>query len=75
MTRLETVRLLLVLAAKRSWQVHHLDIKTAFLNGDIEEDVYVAQPVGFEKRGQEHLVCKLQKALYGLRQAPRAWYA
>lgn len=65
-TRLEMVRLLLALAAKRSWQVHHLDVKTAFLNGDIEEDVYVAQPVGFEKQGQEHLVYKLRKALYGL---------
>ena len=74
-TRLETVRLLLALAAKRGWQVHHLDVKTAFLNGDIEEDVYVAQPIGFEKNGKEHLVYKLKKALYGLRQAPRAWYA
>lgn len=55
--------------------VHHLDVKTAFLNGDIKEDVYVAQPEGFEKQGQEHLVYKLAKALYGLRQAPRAWYA
>ena len=74
-TRLETVRLLLALAAKNQWEVHHLDVKTTFLNGDITEDVYVAQPEGFERRGQEHLVYKLSKALYGLRQAPRAWYA
>lgn len=74
-TRLETVRMLLALAAKNSWQVHHLDIKTAFLNGEIAEDVYVVQPEGFEKKGKEHLVYKLFKALYGLRQAPRAWYA
>lgn len=74
-TRLETVRLLLALPAKNCWQVHHLDVKTAFLNGEINEDVFVAQPVGFEKHGQEHLVYKLRKALYGLRQAPRAWYA
>lgn len=74
-TRLETVRLLLALAAKRSWQVHHLDVKTAFLNGEITEDVYVSQPEGYKKLGSEHLVYKLSKALYGLRQAPRAWYA
>lgn len=73
-TRLETVRLLLALSAKKRWEVHHLDVKTAFLNGDIKEDVYVSQPEGFEKAGEEHLVYKLKKALYGLRQAPRAWY-
>lgn len=74
-TRLETVRLLLALAAKNSWEVHHLDVKTAFLNGDIKEEVYVTQPEGFIKEGQENLVYRLTKALYGLRQAPRAWYA
>lgn len=74
-TRLETVRILLALAAKCEWQVHHLDVKTAFLNGEIMEDVYVAQPQGFEKEGKKNLVYKLLKALYGLRQAPRAWYA
>lgn len=74
-TRLEMVRLLLALAAKNSWEVHHLDVKTTFLNGDIKEEVYVTQPEGFIKEGQENLVYKLTKALYGLRQAPRAWYA
>lgn len=74
-TRLETVRLLLALAAKNSWEVHHLDVKTAFLNGEICEEVYVAQPEGFVKKGQEKRVYKLLKALYGLRQAPRAWYS
>lgn len=74
-TRLETVRLLLALAAKNKWQVHHMDVKTAFLNGEVEENVYVAQPDGYERKGREHLVYKLKKALYGLRQAPRAWYA
>ena len=75
MTRLETVRLLLALAAKCEWEVHHLDVKTDFLNGEISEDVYVVQPEGFVKEGKENLVYKLVKALYGLRQAPRAWYA
>lgn len=74
-TRLETVRLLLALSAKHGWIVHHLDVKSAFLNGDLKEEVYVSQPEGYEKPGQEHLVYKLRKALYGLRQAPRAWYA
>lgn len=74
-TRLETVRLLLALAAKKGWEVHHLDVKTAFLNGEICEEVYVAQPEGYVKKGQEKMVYRLLKALYGLRQAPRAWYA
>lgn len=74
-TRIETVRLLLALAAKNGWQVHHLDVKSAFLNGELEETVYVKQPEGFVKHGKENLVYKLVKALYGLRQALRAWYA
>lgn len=74
-TRIETIRLLLALAAKNCWEVHHLDVKTAFLNGEIQEEVYVTQPEGFVKRGKEHLVYKLLKALYGLKQAPRAWYS
>lgn len=74
-TRIETVRLLLALAAKNDWEVHHLDVKTTFLNGDIQEEVYVAQPEGFVKKGQEHLVYRLIKAFCGLHQAPRAWYA
>lgn len=73
--RLETVRILLALAAKNGREVYHLDVKSAFLYGDIQEEVYVTQPEGFVKKGQEHLVYKLIKALYGLRQAPRAWYA
>ena len=71
--RIETVRLILALAANRSWKVHHLDVKTAFLNGELIEDVYVSQPEGFEKKGQEKMVLKLRKALYSLKQAPRAW--
>lgn len=74
-TRLETVRLLLALAAKNGWKIHHLDVKSAFLNGEIQEEVYVTQPEGFVKENEEHKVYKLLKALYGLRQAPRAWYA
>jgi hypothetical protein len=70
---LDTVKLILALAANRGWKVHHLDVKTAFLNGELEEDVYVAQPEGFAVKGKEQCVLKLSKALYGLKQAPRAW--
>lgn len=61
-TRLETVRLLLALSAKNKWEVHHMDVKTMFLNGEILEDVYVVQPEGYIKEGQEHFVYKLLKA-------------
>lgn len=71
--RIETVRLILALAGSYGWQVHHLDVKSAFLNGDLEEEVYVTQPEGFQRKGEENRVFKLAKALYGLKQAPRAW--
>ena len=54
--RLESVRLLLALAACSGWDVHHMDVKSAFLNGELEEEVYVQQPPGFAAAGKEHLV-------------------
>ena len=63
------IRLLFGLAAVNGWEIHHLDMKTSFLHGELSEDVYVSQHEGFEKRGEEHKVFKLRKALYGLRQA------
>ncbi|KAG7570069.1 Glycosyltransferase 61 [Arabidopsis thaliana x Arabidopsis arenosa] len=71
--RLETIRLLIDVAASHGWEIHHLDVKTAFLHGELKETVFVSQPEGFEKKGYEEKVYKLNKALYGLRQAPRAW--
>jgi hypothetical protein len=68
---MELVRVLLALAAQESWTVHHMDVKLAFLNGDLKEEVYVKQPPGFVILGEERKVLRLQKALYGLRQAPR----
>ncbi|GJY08410.1 ribonuclease H-like domain, reverse transcriptase, RNA-dependent DNA polymerase [Tanacetum coccineum] len=71
--RMETIRLLLAIAANNEWEVHHLDVKSAFLHGDLKEEVYVTQPEGFIKREDNGKVYRLIKALYGLRQAPRAW--
>lgn len=71
--RIETVRFIIALAASNQWKIHHLDVKTAFLHGDLKEVVYVKQPEGFEVKGSVDKVYKLNKALYGLKQAPRAW--
>ena len=71
----ESVRLLLVLAAAKGWDVHHLNMKSAFLNSNLSETVFVKQAPGFVIPGVEHKVLQLRKALYVLRQAPRAWYA
>nr|GEV30509.1 putative RNA-directed DNA polymerase [Tanacetum cinerariifolium] len=67
-----TIRLVIALAAKNSWPVFHLDVKSAFLHGELKEQVFVNQPRGYVKNMQK--VYKLNKALYGLKQAPRAWF-
>ena len=72
--RYTSVRTILAIAASKGWKVHQMDVKTAFLNGKIEEEVYVEQPKGFSVFDRQTHVCKLKKALYGLKQAPRAWY-
>ncbi|KAJ0448763.1 putative RNA-directed DNA polymerase [Helianthus annuus] len=73
--RFETVRVILSVAANMGWLVHQMDVKSAFLNGDLNEEIYLEQPEGFVIPGKEKMVYKLHKALYGLKQAPRAWYA
>nr|GFC22680.1 ribonuclease H-like domain, reverse transcriptase, RNA-dependent DNA polymerase [Tanacetum cinerariifolium] len=70
--RIETIILILALAAYNKWEVHHLDVKSAFLHGDLKEEVYVSQLDGFIKTEDKEKVYRLRKALYGLRQAPRA---
>lgn len=72
--RLDTIRLILVVVAQKNWRVYQLDVKSAFLNGFLQEEIYVEQPEGFVKKGEEDKVYLLKKALYGLKQAPRAWY-
>ncbi|GKV51061.1 hypothetical protein SLEP1_g57737 [Rubroshorea leprosula] len=71
-TRFETVRLVIALAAQMKWKIFQFDVKSAFLNGWLEEDVYVEQPEGFIVQGKEEKVYKLKKALYGLKQAPKS---
>ena len=74
LVRFETILLLIALAALKDWQIHHLDVKSAFLNGEIKEEIYVKQPEGFLVKAKEGWVLRLKKALYGLKQARRAWY-
>jgi Reverse transcriptase (RNA-dependent DNA polymerase) len=69
---METIWLLISQAARNEWPIHQMDVKSAFLNGVLEEEVYVEQPLGYMKLGKDHKVLRLKKALYGLNQAPRA---
>ena len=72
--RYTSIRSVISLVAQMGWEIHHMDVKTAFLNRVIEEEVYIEQPEGFETHEQKTHVCRLKKALYGLKQAPEAWY-
>jgi len=72
--RMSTFRSVLSLVATEDWECDHMDVVSAFLYSDLEEDVYMEQPEGFVEPGKEGLVCRLKKAIYGLKQSPRAWY-
>ena len=65
---------MLAIAAQQGWKVFQLDVKSAFLNGVLKQEIYVQQPESYMELGEEHKVYRLKKALYGLKQAPRAWY-
>ena len=71
---MNSIRLVLSLAALHNWEVHQMDVKSAFLYGDLQEEIYMEQPPGYVQDNSS-LVCLLKKSLYGLKQAPRAWYA
>jgi len=73
--RLDTIRMVLSFAAQQRWLIYQLDVKSAFLHGKVNEEVFVDQPPGYEQKGEETKVYQLKKALYGLKQAPRAWYS
>ena len=73
--KLDTIRLLIAIAVQKGWRVYQLDVKSAFLNGFLEEEIYVEQPDGFVVKGHEDEVHLLKKALYGLKKEPRAWYS
>ena len=69
--KMSTIKLVLGMVATKNFYLEQLYVKTAFLHGDLEEDIYMIQPEGFIVQGQENLVYKLRKSLYGLKQAPR----
>lgn len=69
-----TIRAIIALAASLNWTISHMDVVTAFLNGLLDETIFMLQPPGFSLPGLEHLVCLLKRTLYGLKQSPRAWY-
>ena len=71
--RFESIRKIIALAAKHNHRLHQVDIPTAFQNGELKEDIFMKQPEGFEIKGKEHMVCKLKRSFYGLKQSSRCW--
>ena len=70
---LKSIRILLSIAACMEYEIFQMDVKTSFLNGYLDETIYMSQPEGFELKGQEQKVCKLLRSIYGLKQASRSW--
>ena len=70
----DSLRIIMALLPHFDLELHQMDVKTAFLNGNLDEDIYMEQPEGFPKKGNGHLVFKLKKSIYGLKQASRQWY-
>ena len=71
--KMDSIRLVLAIVASKHWEVHHMDVKSAFIHRYIHELIYMNNPKGYIS--YPSFVCKLQKSLYGLKQAPRSWYA
>ena len=72
--KMTSIRTILSLVVVEDLHLEQLDVKTTFLHGDLEEEIYMQQPQGYEVKGKENLVCRLKKSLYDLKQAPRQWY-
>jgi hypothetical protein len=68
-----TIRAIIAMAATKGWSLHQMDVKNAFLHGDLQEEMYMEQPLGYVHQTHPDLVCRLKKTLYSLKQAPRAW--
>ena len=72
--KMTSIRTILSLVAVEHLHLEQLDVKTTFLHGDLEEEIYMQQPQGYEVKGKKNLVCRLKKSLYGLKKAPRQWH-
>jgi hypothetical protein len=72
--KLTSIRFMLSVAGAFNFEVESMDVKTTFLHGDLEEEIYMKQPQGYAVKGMKELVCKMKKSLYGLKQSPRIWY-
>ena len=70
---LKSIQILLAVATSLDYEIWQIDVTTTFLNGNLEEDIYMQQPEKFIAKGQEHMVCKLQRSIYALKQAFRSW--
>jgi hypothetical protein len=73
-SKLTSIIFMLYVVAAFYFEVEQMDVKTTFLHGDLEEEIYMKQPEGFVVKGKKELVCKMKKSLYGLKQSPRMWY-
>ena len=74
MSTKDSLRIIMTIVAHFDLELHQMAVRTTFLNGDLVEDVYMSQPIGFEEFGKEKLVCKPQKSIYGLKRASKQWY-
>ena len=74
MSTKDSLCIIMAIVAHFDLELHKMDVRTSFLNGDLVEDVYKSQPIGFEEVGKDHMVCEFQKSIYGLKQAFRQWY-
>ena len=72
--KVASIHLILAIVTQLDLELYQMDVKNAFLNGELDEEIYMSQPMGFEVKGQERKVCKLKRSIYGLKQSSRGWY-